>query len=199
MKILLIILIGFGSHTIFGQLKNGVFYLKQGNIQSLETTLMELNRDDSEKFCVMETRTDSTITQSIVSRKKSVQLDSIEHKQLMMFLSKVIGRKFDDNKNTLIHLYNSDKNISENIKYKHYWNWIKRHKSKYQSFLIGTKNSGIKTDSRKHVFLDNYNLLENLFFKNSTFDINHVSIKSNGEIYIYYGIEDILWVLDWSE
>ena len=34
--------------------------------------------------------------------------------------------------------------------------------------------------------------------KSSAFEINHLLIKPDGEIYIYYGLTNILDVLDWS-
>ena len=99
----------------------------------------------------------------------------------------------------MIHLYRKkDDKIYEDSKFKKYWRWIKNNSQRYQAFLIGSKDSQIEEDNEQHIYLDNYNLLESLFFKSSAFEINHLLIKPDGEIYIYYGLTNILDVLDWS-
>lgn len=98
----------------------------------------------------------------------------------------------------MIHLYRNNENIYKDSKYKKYWKWIKRSSKQYQSFLIGTKDSQIEPNKKNHIYLDKKNLIEKLFFKSSDFKINHILIKPNGEVYIYFGLNDILHVLDWS-
>lgn len=98
----------------------------------------------------------------------------------------------------MIHLYRNQNQIYEDADNTRYWDWIANNSAKYQSLLIGTKNSKINIDTSKRIYLDNYNVLENLFFSASKFEINHLLLKPNGEVYIFYGIDDILNVLDWS-
>ena len=172
--------------------------LKYLDLDGREISYNEFQKIDTRRYFVAESRNDSIIFKKIYPRKNSSQLDSIQQIQMTMFLKKIIGIDFDEEKNTMIHLYDTDEKLQKALKHSAYWQWIEKNKKEYQSFLIGTKTSNIKIDPENHTYLDDYNMLKNLFFKNSEFDINHLFIKPTGEIYFYYGIDEILFVLDWS-
>lgn len=171
------------------------YYFFQNN----EITKAEFESLDDRRIYKRKTENDSSIIENVFLHKNIGKLDSIQHHQISMFLTKIIGSEFNQEKKTMIHLYHkNNKNIYKNSKYKKYWKWIKNNSNSYQSFLIGTKNSQIEPNKKNHIYLDQYNLLEKLFFQSSDFKINHLLIKPNGEIYIYFGLDDILKVLDWS-
>ena len=180
----------------FGQKKQKLTYFYFENQQISRQQFEEL---DSRKVFIKETENDTSIIKNIHLHKKLAKLDSVQHSQVNTFLKKIIGDDFEVNKKTMIHLYNKkDEKIYEDSKFKKYWRWIKNNSQRYQAFLIGSKDSQIEEDNEQHIYLDNYNLLESLFFKSSAFEINHLLIKPDGEIYIYYGLTNILDVLDWS-
>ena len=167
--------------------------------QNNQITKAEFESLDNRKIYTRIIENDSSIIENIYLHKNIGKLDSIQFQQITMFLTKIIGSEFNQEKKTMIHLYgNNDENIYRDSKYKKYWKWIKNNSNRYQSFLIGTKDSQIEPNKKNHTYLDQYNLLVKLFFKSSDFKINHLLIKPNGEIYVYFGLNDILNVLDWS-
>ncbi|WP_452225044.1 hypothetical protein [Lacinutrix chionoecetis] len=195
-NILTIFLILLLSQSALGQKQKNVIYIDSNNEI---ITLNEFQSIDKRKIYTSEVKNDTAVITTVHLRKNIGKLDSLEHQQVRMLLSKIIGTEIDENKNIMIHLYSKkDKQIIKDKKYKKYWKWINNNSGLYQSFLIGTKNSGITTNRKKQIFVDDYNLLKKLFFSSSNFEINHLFIKPNGEIYIYYGGEDILDILDWS-
>jgi hypothetical protein len=196
MKKNLTIIIFFISITCYCQnFKKKTYYY----FQNKEITKSVFKSLDNRKYYTRKTENDTSIIKNIYSHRNIGILDSIKLKQITSFLTKIIGSEFNQEKKTMIHLYrNNDKNIYKDSKYKRYWEWIEINSNRYQSFLIGTKDSKIKPNKQEHIYLDYYDLLEKLFFQNSDFKINHILIKPNGEIYIYFGLNDILTVLDWS-
>lgn len=184
------------SITCFSQnLNKKTYYYFENN--EISKTVFE--SFDNRKFYIKKIKNDTSFIKNVYNHKNIGILDSTHLKQITMFLTKIIGSEFDNTKKTMIHLYReNDKIIYKDSKNKRYWKWIKNNSNNYQSFLIGTKDSKIKSNKKKHIHLDYYNLLEKLFFQNSEFKINHLLIKPDGEIYIYFGLDDILNVLDWS-
>lgn len=164
-----------------------------------EISKKEFEKLDERKIFIKEIEKDTAIIRNVYLHKNIGKLDSVQHYQINMFLQKIVGEDFSVQKKTMIHLYNkNDAKLYKDSKFKKYWKWIKNNSDRYQAFLIGTKDSQIEEDKKNHIYLDSHNLLKNIFFKNSDFEINHLLIKPNGEIYIYYGLNDILNVLDWS-
>ena len=153
---------------------------------------------DKKKIFTRKVENDTAVIKYIYRRKNFSQLDSTQHVQTKKILSKITNFDFDENVKTMIHLYKNDEQIYKDAEYKKYWRWIKKNSDRYQAFLIGTRNSGVQAQGKKHIYLDSYDFLNNVFFENSDFEINHLLIKPTGEIYVYYGINDILHVLDWS-
>ena len=142
---------------------------------------------------------DTILIQKIFYKQKVVKLDSIQLKQVQQFLSKIIGEDYTYEKRTVIHLFDSPNNVfKKSINYKKYWNYIRRNRKKLQSFIIGTKNSGIQKNKNFYVFLDQYDMLRKLFIPDSMFEINHIFIEPNGINKIFYGYDDILTMLDFS-
>lgn len=184
------------SITCFSQNFNKkTYYYFQNN----EITKTDFDSLDNRRIYTRIIENDTSIIKNIYLHKNIGKLDSIHLRQITMLLTKIIGSEFNQEKKTILHFYSkNDKNIYRDSKYKKYWKWIKNNSSRYQSFLIGTKDSQIKPNKKKHIYLDQYGLIEKLFFKSSDFEINHLLIKPNGEIYIYFGLNDILHVLDWS-
>lgn len=187
--------IGF-FQTTYSQNAKKVIYLDYDN--------KVLNKEQYDSFderviYTKKTENDTAVIHKVFLRKKVAKLDSIQHYQINMYLEKLIGKDFKSNKNTMIHLYNqNDEKIVNDANHKSYWNYIKKNSKKYQTFLIGTKYSELKNDPKKPIYLDSKDIFKNIFFKDSEFAINHLFIKPNGDIYIYYGIDDILYVLDLS-
>ena len=196
MKQISILFILFFNLLTFGQKIQKLTYFYFENQQISKQHFEEL---DSRKIFIKEIENDTSIIKNIHLHKNLAKLDSVQHSQINTFLKKIIGNDFKVNKKTMIHLYRKkDDKIYEDSKFKKYWRWIKNNSQRYQAFLIGSKDSQIEEDKGRHIYLDNYNLLENLFFKSSDFEMNHLLIKPDGEIYIYYGLTNILNVLDWS-
>jgi hypothetical protein len=196
MKKNLTIIIILISISCFSQNSNKKYrYYFQNN----EITKVEYESLDSRRVYTKKTENDSSIIENIYLHKNIGKLDSVQFQQITMYLSKIIGSEFKLEKKTMIHLYReNDNNIYKDSEHKKYWKWIKNNSNQYQSFLIGTKDSQIEPNKKNHIYLDQYNLLEKLFFQSSDFEINHLLMKPNGEIYIYFGLDDILNVLDWS-
>ncbi len=154
---------------------------------------------DKRKVFIKEIENDTALIKTSFLHRKKAKLDSVSHTQINTFLNKITGSNFNIENKTMIHLYRKNtKELYKDSKHKKYWQWIKHNSHRYQAYLIGTKMSGIQEDKANHIYLDNYDLLENLFFKDSDFEINHLLIKPNREIYVYFGLTDILNVLDWS-
>ncbi|TQD39787.1 hypothetical protein [Haloflavibacter putidus] len=180
----------------FAQEKKEIFYLVSEKQILTEQTYKTL---DQRKIFTKTVENDSTIVTEIFPRKNTAQLDSTQHQQIKMFLSKIIGKDYNPEKNTMLHLYSDNtEKVKNDLKHKKYWRYIRKNKRKIQAFLIGTKNSGIQANPKKHLYHDPYNLLHNLFFKDSEFKMNHLCIKPNGEVLIFYGLESNLHALDWS-
>ncbi|WAC01398.1 hypothetical protein N7U66_15250 [Lacinutrix neustonica] len=74
-----------------------------------------------------------------------------------MILAKIIGPEFNGDKNLMIHLYDKNtKKIKADLENERYWDWNKNNSHKYQSFLIGSKNSNVMEDAKNHLYLDQY-------------------------------------------
>lgn len=160
--------------------------------------LKVLSLSKRENF-VKETENDTAVIKQILPHRIIGKLDSVQHGQLNMFLEKILRTKFDRNKKTMIHLYRkNDGQIQKDSEYRKYWKWIGSHSDDFQAFLIGTKFSEIKEDPGNNIYADPYDQLENLFFRESDFNLNHLLIKPDGTVYVFYGLDDILGVLDWS-
>ena len=145
------------SISLLSQNNKKVIYLNTDNI---EITKKQYKTAHKKTTFYIETENDTVTIKKLYSRKNFVKLDSSYLNQIKEFLTKISDAKFDKNKNTVIHLYRTDKNIRKDIKYKKYWNYIKKHSNKYQSFLIGTKESGIKQDTKHNIYLDENDLLQ---------------------------------------
>jgi hypothetical protein len=194
MKIIFIVAVLFSwVQTVTCQNKKQIVYMNSNGVEISEKDYRALN---SRETFIKETENDSLIFKTIFQRKNIIQLDSIGHNQFKMFLKKIIGEDFYDYKHTIIHLYRSSDKLYKDVSNKGYWEWIETNSNKYQSFFIGTKDSDINVEKNKHIYVDEYDYLKKLFFKNSDFSINHIFLKPNGEIYYYFGIENIVYVLD---
>lgn len=174
--------------------------------QKKKTIYVDLNNEEISKESFNKattylevTENDTLIINKILSRKNYVKLDSITHKLIIDNLKLILENGLDENKIIMIHLYDkNDSKIKSEIKNKKYWNWIESNSTKVNSFLVGTKDSGIMNNPKKHLFYDNSDFIKTVFFQNSKFEVNHLCINPNGETYIYYGLDDNLHILDWS-
>ncbi|GEM_PF-1006043 len=183
------------THISFSQSSNKKeLYYFQGE----ELTEIQFRKMSSTKVFVKKVENDSLIINNIFPRKNIVKLSSTQLEQVHSLLSKIIGAEFDNQKKIMIHLYCTDEKVYNDASYKRYWNWVKKNSDRYQSYLLGTKNSGIQQAKSEKIYMDDYNLLWNLFFRESDYDLNHLLLKPDGEVYVYFGLEDILNVLDWS-
>lgn len=192
-QLLLLLLFSFVGFSQ-AQDKSTYFYFENQEIEK-----KQFKKLDERKTYRKKVVTDTAIYIKAYQHKKIGRLDSVQHAQINLFLEKIIGKKFNPNKKNMIHLYNkNDDNIHRDGNFKQYWRWISRNGNQYNSYLIGTKASEIDKDEKNHIYKDSYDLLRNFFFKDSHFEINHLLIKPSGEVYIFYGMEDILAVLDWS-
>ncbi|HLT53331.1 MAG TPA: hypothetical protein VKZ97_05560 [Flavobacteriaceae bacterium] len=190
---IIITLVSVNSYSQFLDKPHRYFF------QNTEVSRAEFESYKSSKTYTRKVEDDAAITETLYLHKNIGKLDSLQHQQVTMFLSKIIGSDYKPNKKTMIHLYRKEgAQIKKDSKHKKYWKWIKSNSKEYQSFLIGTKNSRINPEPENHIYYDSYDLLEKLFFKNSDFEINHLLIKPNGDLYIYFGLDDILNVLDLS-
>jgi len=192
-KILAVLLIAM-TFTANSQTKK-IIYL----YNKLPITEAEFKSLDERKSYTKVMENDTAIIKSSYPHKVIGKLDSLQHVQINTYLEKIIGKDFDKNKMTIIHLYDqNNEKIANDANHKSYWNYIKKNSKKYQTFLIGTKDSELQNDPKKSIYLDFEDIFKNIFFKDSEFALNHLFIKPNGDIYIYYGIDDILYVLDLS-
>jgi hypothetical protein len=200
-KPLIISLLFLLSQIVYCQSNKEIIYIDT-NKQRL--TLEEFEFIDKSNIVTIDEENDSVVLRKIYVRdhfylRKHGHLDSLQHVQINNFLHKIIDSDYDEDKKTLIHLYSlNNENLERDIKYKRYWKAIKKRSHKYQTFLIGTKDSGVELNRKKKVYKDSYDLLKNLFFSDSKFQINHLFIKPNGDIIVYYGGEEILFILDES-
>lgn len=125
------------------------------------------------------------------------KLTQAENEQVRLIIEKIVGKNIDSNKVISIHLYKKyDKKLKHDIKYKRYWKWIKKNPNKIEGYLIVNKDSGIKQNPEKHVFIDSYNFFYNTFFSNSKLDYNHIVFKPDGNYKLYHGNYDNLGVID---
>ncbi|MBU2949747.1 hypothetical protein KO493_03435 [Tamlana agarivorans] len=172
---------------------------KQYYFQDNLITEAQFKSLDKRKIYTKTIENDTLRIEQVYRHKKIGKLDSIQFHQINMLLKKMVGTEFNPEIKTMIHLYsNNDKAIYRDSKNKKYWKWIKTNANRYQSFLIGTKTSRVEPQAKNHIYLDQYNVLERLFFKDSEFKTNHLLIKPDAEIYTYFGLEDISYVLDAS-
>lgn len=186
----------FSSLILFCQNKKTIQYI---DYNGKEVTEEQFNSYDKTKVFERIIENDSILIKKIFLVKVIASLDSIQLQKLNNFLTETLENRFDKNKNTLIHLYNQNNNkIYKDLKNKKYWKYIKSISGEFQSFMIGTKNSQINEDKNLGIYIDKNDLLYDSFFKDFGFQINHLLIKPNGDIYIYYGVEDIIYVLDHS-
>ncbi|MXV38672.1 hypothetical protein GO491_08305 [Flavobacteriaceae bacterium Ap0902] len=190
-----LLIITISTATLFGQNLNQdtLYYFQNAPITKIQFDLLNPSKTFTKTI-----KSDSALIQAAYLHKNMGHLNAPQYKQLSETLSNIMDSEFDATKNTLIHLYRSDEQIYQDAEYKKYWKWIDRNEDSFQSFLIGTKNASVTPDSKRHIYLDENNLIEKLFFKNSDFTINHLLIKPDGEVYIYFGLNDILEVLDLS-
>ena len=145
----------------------------------------------------LETKNDSSIIKKSYLHEKIFQLDSTEIKKMRIVLNKIIGSNFNPKLKTMIHVFKEkDKSFSKSLNNKKYFEYVNNHFDKYQYYFIGTKDSQIVPDDKNHTYIDYDNLLEKLFFQNSPFKINHLLFKPDGLVYLYFGLEDTLLVLD---
>lgn len=190
---LLILLFSFAAFSQ-AQDKPTYFYLENEEIDKDQFAKL-----DERKTYHKEVVTDTAVFVKAYQHRNIGQLDSVQHAQINVFLEKNIGKKYDSNRKNMIHLYaKNDDKIQKDAQFKKYWKWISRNRDRYNSYLIGTKTSQIEADQKNHMYIDSYDLLRNLFFKDSDFDINHLLIKPSGEVYVFFGMDDILGVLDYA-
>lgn len=195
-KLITILFFVLVIHSSWSQNEKDIIYLDNNNAQLTKKEFQSLNSKD---VYIFEEWNNGIQYRKVVYKKNYAKLDSIKLNQIKALLSKIIGSDYLPTKNTMIHLYSEkDEFLIASIKNRKYWNWIRKNDKKFQAFLIGTKDSGIKKQSKNHVFSDNYDILKNLFFSDFDFKINHLFLKPNGEVLIYYGDNDILKILDWS-
>lgn len=127
------------------------------------------------------------------------QLNTSQLEKTNEFLTKSINKDHDINIPVIIHFFDGKNEIlTASLENKRYWKWIKKNSKKIQSYLIVPKGSNITPNQKNHLHKDDKEFLKKLFFENSNFEINHVYIKPNGEVKIFYGNEDIIEVLDFS-
>lgn len=181
------------SSIAFGQ-KKKTYYLNEENDKISKSEYRQLN----DKNLIFQEAKNDTANFKVASLKKYVaKLDSLQLKQVQSYLKKLIGSDFDSTKKTMIHLYRKNgKKINEDASYNKYWSWIKTNSKKYQAFLIGNQYSAVNENKENHILYDSENFFETIFFNKSVFEINHILIKPSGDIYVFYGRDDILYVLD---
>lgn len=194
MKKKLLVAFMFYSFMTFSQSKEKIYLINENE----KVSKQQFEALDKEKIYFTKIKNDSSIISIANSRQKIIQLNPSQQSQISLYLDKIIGVNYDSTKKTMIHLYRKNQKIGNDSEYKRYWSWIESNSNKYQAFLLGSKNSKIVENSKKHIFLDNDGLFENSFFSKSDFEINHILIKPSGEVYVFYGMEDILNVLDKS-
>lgn len=195
MKQALIILICLFNLFSFGQVKkkSQYYFLEFEKISEAEYKNLNV-----EKFFFKKVENDTSTIQIAYFHKIIRELDSAQLKHVNVFLKGLIGEKFDEKKTSIIHIYNDKKKLYKDVKYEKYWNFIKNNSEKYQSYLIATNELDIENDKDKNIFKDGKNFLKDMFFQGFDFKINHLSIKPNGEVYVYREIDDILKVLDYT-
>jgi hypothetical protein len=194
LKITIVFLTLLVSSLSVGQIKKEVIYITSDSKILTENQFRSLDRN---KLRISRFENDTIIINEIMFRKIVCRLDSNEHEQINLFLTSTIGSEFDRNKNTIIHVYrDNNDDILKDLKNKIYWKWLKKKSKEYQSFLIGTKMFAVKTFKKRRTYIDKYDFLENLFFRNSISEINHLYIKPNGEVHIYFGEKNLMYVVD---
>lgn len=196
MKNIVAVLILFLCQSAICQQDKEIIYVDSNN---REITKRQVKFIHPSKIYIEETETDTTLIKKVFLRKHLAKLDSAEYARIKAFLAKTIGPGFDENKNTMIHFYGKNNGeIKKAMEYKKYWNWIMINSDDQQAYLFGSKKTGLQTDREKHFYIDPNNTIDKMFFSDSKFENNHVYIKPGGEVYIYYGGDDILAYLDWS-
>src|SRR5690554_7875936 len=103
------------------------------------------------------------------------KLTQTENEQVRLILEKIVGKDIDRNKAIAIHLYKkNDKKLQHDIKYKRYWRSIKRNPNRIEGYLIVSKDSSIKQNPEKDVYIDSYN-----FFRSEehTSELQYVRIS----------------------
>lgn len=174
-----------------------IIYFDQNNNEISSDEFNALNKNKVRVYTVE--KDTAIIKRAYILNKYIGQLDSVQQQQVAVSLSKIIGSKFDKNKNTMIHLYSEDsQKLKQDATYRKYWSWIKENSDDEQSYLIVGKNSGVETNEKRHIYKDKDNVIKKMFFSDSSSKMNHLYLKPSGEFYLYYGGADIIHVLDWS-
>jgi hypothetical protein len=197
MKHLLIVFtLLFIFQNSFSQDNRRTRYVNQNDEEITKAQFDSVNRRE---VYLKKYKSDTLITHKFIYRKNYGELNTIQQKQINQLLTNILGDNFDNNKFTIIHLFDeNDKALKKGIKNKKYWNWIERNSNKFQAYLIVSEALGIKKNEKKQLYIDVANKIKSVFFHNSEFKINHVFIQPNGEITVFYGNDDILYVLDSS-
>lgn len=139
----------------------------------------------------------ATIDHKLYMNTYESKLTPTEYVQVKLMIEKIVAKEIDSNRTIVIHLYyKNDKKLLHDVKYKRYWNSLKKHPNRIESFLIGNNDSGIISNLEKHVHIDYYNFLDKTFFKNSELDFNHLVLKPDGSYKLYLGNYDTLAILD---
>jgi len=193
-KTLTISILCFVFQNVFSQNKRETIYLDQYDFKISKKQFNSINKKE---VYIKKIENDTLITKKIIYRKNIGTLKPKQHEQINQILFKIIGSSFDLKKNTMIHFYNKNsKALKKDLKNRSYWSWIRTNSHRIQAFLIASKESEIIKG--KHIFFDTSDLLRKVFFSNNEFNINHLYIKPNGDILIFYGDDDILKILDSS-
>jgi len=194
-KILLIIFI-LTIQQANSQSKKNTIYIDQNNKVIPYEEFKSFNK---KHIYVKDFVNDTIKAKQVFFRKNLGSLNTKQHQEVIEILTNLIGSYYDPNKNTMIHYYAKDgEAVLKGLYNKKHWSWIQKNSKKYQSFMIGSKNSGIPKNNKVHIFIDSQDFFNKLFFSKSDFEVNHIFIKPNGEIIVFYGDDDILMILDWS-
>lgn len=182
--------------VVSSQINRKHIYLDENNDK---ISLEEFTSIDKTNCYIKKVQNDSLVMHKVINRIITKRLDSIQNQQINNLLEQIIGKKFNREKFTMIHYYdNNDSVLKKSKENKEYWRWVKRNSKQYQSFLIGSKNSGVNKNIKQHLYIDYNNRIKNIFLYNSDFTINHIYIKPNRGYKIYFGDDDILKILDFS-
>ncbi|WP_452602686.1 hypothetical protein [Pontimicrobium sp. MEBiC06410] len=180
----------------FSQNQRKTVYLNQNNE---EVTKSQFDSIDKKKVYLRKNKTDTLITHKYIYRKNYGELNPTQQKRVNQLLKSTIGNSFDENKYTMIHFFDEEsKALKKGMKNEKYWSWIKRNSNRFQAFFIASKTVGIKKNKQRQLYIDTTNKIRDVFFFNSDFKINHVFIQPNGKIIVFYGNDNILYILDAS-
>jgi hypothetical protein len=187
----------FLMHTTFAQNKEK--QIRYANTEGIYISEIEFNENLKKGLYSKKIENDSVIVNWLIFKTFEGNLTKKEYDQIHIMLQKITEKELDSNKTIIIHHHKSNNELlMDDIKNKKYWNWVKRNNKRVASFLIGSKNSGIIAIPKKHLFIDLYDFFNNLFFKKSAFDYNHIYIKPDGSFKLFFGKFDILMILDFA-